>query len=100
MRIDLVTRVEGRRWKIDQKGQSFLLNNVMGPGDKFEFGEVYLDIPLDPAVDLSKHWLVLRIEETDFDLPDQQDRKGYSFAHSACDIFSQAAYEARAREKK
>lgn len=99
LRIDLATRVEGRSWKIDQKGQSFLLSNVMRPGDKFEFNEVFLDIPLDASVDLSKRWLVLMIEEIALDTPETGDRKGYAFAHSACDIFGQAAYEARARDK-
>lgn len=99
LRIGLGTRVEGRSWKIDQKGQSFLLSNVMAPGDKFEFNEVFLDIPLDPTVDLSTHWLVLQIEEIALDIPDQGDRKGYAFAHSACDVFNQATYEAKARDK-
>lgn len=102
LRIDLATRVEGRSWKSNQKGQTLLLNNVMGPGEKFEFNEVYLDIPLDAGTDLSKHWMVLMIEEVSLDLPelpDLQDRKGYSFAHSACDVFNQAAYEAKARDK-
>ncbi len=99
IRIDLATRVEGRSWKIDQKGQSFLLSNVMVPGDKFELNEVYLDIPLDATVDLSKRWLVLQIEDTVLDIPERGDSKGYSFAHSACDIFGPAAYEAKARDK-
>ena len=99
LRIGLGTRVEGRSWKIDQKGESFLLSNVMVPGDKFEFNEVFLDIPLDPSVDLSTHWLVLQIEAIALDLPDRGDRKGYSFAHSACDIFNQAGYEAKAHDK-
>jgi hypothetical protein len=100
LRIGLGTRVEGRSWKIDQKGQSFLLSNVMSPGDKFEFSDVYLDIPLDPSIDLSTHWLVLQIEEIALDLPsDKGDRKGYAFAHSACDVFNQASYEAKARDK-
>ena len=98
LRIGLGTRVESRTWKIDQKGQSFLLSRVMAPGDKFEFNEVYLDIPLDPSVDLSTHWLVLQIEDITLDF-EKGDSKGYSFAHSACDIFNQASYEAKARDK-
>lgn len=100
LRIDLATRLEGRSWTSSHKGQSLLLNNVMGPGEKFEFNEVSLDIPLEPTTNLSKHWLVLMIEEVSLDLPDLQDRKGYSFAHSDCDVFNQAAYEAKVRDKE
>jgi hypothetical protein len=71
-------------------GQEFFLEQVMSPGDMHSLGELYFDIPKDNSIDLSKHWLVVQMEDTVLDIPEERRRKGYAFAHSCRDIFTQA----------
>ncbi|HKO96309.1 MAG TPA: hypothetical protein VJU86_04920 [Pyrinomonadaceae bacterium] len=96
LRFGLATRGE-RSWKVGAKGQKLLLDRTMSAGDKLKLDEMYFEIPLEVATDLSKHWLMMQIEEIALDLADSESRIGFSFAHSACDIFSQTQYEAKGR---
>ena len=90
VKISLATVTEAGRWKIAHGSQEFLLEQVMSPGDMHSLGELYFTIPRDASVDLSKHWLVVRMEDIVLDVPEEQRRKGYAFAHSPRDIFTQA----------
>ena len=95
MMFDLATRLENKKWSSIKAGQNFLLNEIMSPGDKVTFHDLYFDIRLDKSVDLSKHWLMVQIEDIALDLPDERLRKGYAFAHSSYDIFAHDRAEAR-----
>jgi hypothetical protein len=100
MMFDLATRLENKKWSGIKAGQNFLLNEVMSPGDRVTFHDLYFDILLDKPVDLSKHWLMVQIEDIALDLPDERLRKGYAFAHSSCDIFAHEGVEARIQQQK
>ena len=90
VKFGLATSTEDKRWKMVDAGQEFFLEQVMSPGDMHSLGELYFDIPKDNSIDLSKHWLVVQMEDTVLDIPEERRRKGYAFAHSCRDIFTQA----------
>jgi hypothetical protein len=60
----------------------------MRPGDTHSLGELYLYIPIDDSIDLSKHWLVVRMDDTVLDVPEEKWQKGYAYAHSRRDVFT------------
>jgi hypothetical protein len=88
LKFGLATHTEDGRWTIADGGQDFFLEQVMSPGDTHGLGELYFHIPKDDSIDLSKHWLVVQMEDTTLDVPEQRRRKGYAFAHSCRDIFT------------
>lgn len=90
VKFGLATETDDGRWKIAHEGQEFILEQVMSPGDSQGLGELYFSIPKDDSVELSKHWLVVQIEDTALDVPEEKRRKGYAFSHSGRDIFTQA----------
>jgi len=90
VKVGLATGTDAGRWKIVRGSQEFLLEQVMSPGDRHSLGELYFSIPKDASVDLSKHWLVVQMEDIVLDVPEEKRRKGYAFAHSGRDIFTQA----------
>jgi len=83
----LATSVEDKKWKIVYPGQQHLLELVMTAGDAANLGELYFNIPIDGAIDLSKHWLVVQMNDTALDVPVEERTVGYAFAHSSRDIF-------------
>jgi hypothetical protein len=89
VKFGLAKGTDNGRWKIAQGSQEFFLEQVMMPGDMLSLGELYFSIPKDDSVDLSKHWLVVQMEDTALDFPEEKRRKGYAYAHSCRDIFSQ-----------
>jgi len=99
LRFDLAKRLENKKWNSIKGGQDFFLNEVMNPGDKITFHDLYFDIRFDALTDLSQHWLMVQIEDTALDVPEERLRKGYAFAHSSCNLFSHKAVEAKIREK-
>ena len=88
MKFGLATNNGGTRWKVARVGQGFPLEYVMGPGDMRSLGEIYFSIPIDDSVDVSKHWVVVQVEEIALDVPEEKLQKGYAFAHSCRDIFT------------
>lgn len=90
VKFGLATSTENKRWKIAHESPEFFLEQIMSPGDQHSLGEMYFYIPRDDSVDLSKHWLVVRMEDNVLDVPEERKRKGYAFAHSCRDIFMQA----------
>jgi hypothetical protein len=82
LKFGLVTSTDGKRWKEANSGQDLYLAQVMSPRDTYSLGELYVVIPIDNSIDLSKHWLVAQMEETVLDIPEERERKGYAFAHS------------------
>lgn len=99
LRFDLAKRLENKKWSTIKGGQDFFLNEVMNPGDKVTFHDLYFDIRFDTFTDLSKHWLMVQIEDIALDVPEERLQKGYAFAHSSCNIFTHKAVEAKMREK-
>lgn len=89
LRLGLATRIDGNRWKPANMGQEVSLEQMMRPGAVYSLGELHLYIPIDDSVDLSKHWLVAQMEDIVLDAPGEEGLKGYSFAHSSRDIFTQ-----------
>jgi hypothetical protein len=89
LRLGLATRIDGNGWKPANMGQEVSLEQMMRPGDVYSLGELHFYIPIDGSVDLSKHWLVAQVEDIVLDSPGEEGLRGYSFAHSARDIFTQ-----------
>src|SRR5687767_7693215 len=78
VKFGLATGTNGERWKIANTGQEFFLEQVMRPGDLHSLGELYFSIPIDDSVDLSKHWLVVQMQDNVLDVPEEKRRKGYA----------------------
>jgi hypothetical protein len=87
IRINLATATHDS-WKIDIEGLASPLRREMSAGDKWSLGESHFYIPIRSDMDLSSHWFVVQIEELTLDYPENEQPKGYSFAHSARDIFT------------
>jgi hypothetical protein len=83
----LATTTEGKKWKIGYRGSEYLLEQIMRPGDVVSLGELYFSIPFDGTIDLSKHWLVIQMNDTALDVPKEEPVAGFAFAHSSRDIF-------------
>jgi len=89
-KVGLATGTDDKRWKIADGAQEFLLELVMSPGDMHSLGELDFSIPNDASVDLSKHWLVVQMEDIVLDAPGEKQQKGHAYAHSCRDIFTRA----------
>ena len=85
--FSLGTSVDNKKWKTVYHGQQYLLERIMTPGDAASLGELYFNIPIDETIDLSKYWLVVRMNDTALDVPIEDRVVGYAFAHSSRDIF-------------
>jgi hypothetical protein len=90
VKVGLATGTDNERWKIADGAQGFLLEIVMSPGDTHSLGELDFTIPKDASVDLSKHWLVVQMEDIVLDAPGEKRPKGHAYAHSCRDIFTRA----------
>jgi hypothetical protein len=75
-------------WNTVNKSPSLPLNRVMKPGDTYTFNSARFLIPKNGSTELSKHWLVVEIEETSLDGEYAGTSPGYSYAHSQRNIFS------------
>lgn len=89
VKVGLATGTDDKGWKIASGGQEFLLELIIISGDMRSLGELYFSIPTDDSVDLSKHWLVVQMEDIVLDVPEEKRQKGYAYAHSCRDIFTQ-----------
>jgi len=88
VKFGLAVSTGEKRWKIAHTGQEISLEEIMRPGDKHDLGESYFRIPIDNSIDLSKHWLVVQMEDIVLDVPEEKRRKGYAYVHSCRDIFT------------
>jgi hypothetical protein len=84
----LATTTENNRWKIAHAGNEIHPRLVLYPGDKQSLGEHVFYLPINDSIDLSKHWLVVKMEDNVPDHP-EKEVKGYAYAHSCRDLFSQ-----------
>lgn len=75
-------------WNIVNHAQFLPVNKVMKPGDIYTFNDARFLIPKDGLTDLSKHWLIVRMEATTLDGEYATGSPGYSYAHSLRTIFS------------
>jgi hypothetical protein len=71
LRFNLATSIDDRRWKTAYPGQVFPLEQVMSPGDLTSLGELYLNIPIDGSVDLSNYWVLVQMDATVLDAPEE-----------------------------
>ena len=90
VKFGLATGTDDGRWKIAPGGQEFSLEQIISAGDIHSLGELYVSIPKDDSVDLSKHWLVVQMGVTVLVVPEEKRRKGHTYAHSCRDIFQAA----------
>lgn len=88
VRFNLAVATDEKRWRIAAESNQYFMEHVMLPGDARSLGELYFNIPIDPAVDLSKHWLVVIMGDDVLDLPATERRSGYAVAKSCRDIFT------------
>lgn len=88
VKVGLATTTDDKRWKIAIIGREFPIERVVQPRDSFSLGELYFHIPVENSIDLSKHWLVVKIEDTPLDVAEEERGKGYAFAHSRRDLFT------------
>jgi len=75
-------------WKIENSAPPLYLYAVMNPREEHPMSDLYFSLPKESALDLSKRWLVVEIQEDALDAPPLEGgRKGYAFVHSCTDIF-------------
>jgi hypothetical protein len=87
--VGLATTTPRGRWDIENTGLPVLVQRVMGPRDEYRLAGLHFQIPRGAGTVLAKRWLVVEIEETAIDLPDDaREVKGYAFAHSRRNVFS------------
>jgi hypothetical protein len=86
VKFGLAVNAEDNRWKIARaSGNEYRPKRIMLPGDTYDLGTLYFEIPLDDTVDLTRHWLVVQMENNSLDALEEQE--GYAFAHTSRDIF-------------
>jgi CHAT domain-containing protein/Tfp pilus assembly protein PilF len=72
-------------WTI-KSSQSHPVGSVMKPGDAYTLTNACFLIPKESFTELSKHWLVFKLEQVDLDA---HQSIGYSYAYSERSIFQQ-----------
>lgn len=90
--LGMILATDGPNGKADKrlKSQKHIVGRIMYPGDEYSLGTVNFSIPKEETTDLSKHWLVIYMDELVLDHPKKQEpMQGFSLAISCRDIFSQ-----------
>ncbi|HYG80565.1 MAG TPA: hypothetical protein VD861_09270 [Pyrinomonadaceae bacterium] len=84
----LATLNENGRWKTANRSLKHPVARVMLPGDEYRFEGVEFFIPKRLATDLSKHWLVVQMDDWVLNHPVRAEpTEGFAFASSCRDIF-------------
>ena len=83
----LATATPDGKWDMDFESQKFFVNRIMMPGDEYPLGPVHFSIPKEETTDLSKHWLVVQMDDLALDHPKGEPVEGFAFAQSCKDIF-------------
>jgi hypothetical protein len=79
----------GSSWRITEKSKEVSIERLMQPGDEYTLENLKFTITKDHATDMAKHWLVFSIESYTLELGEARAKQpGYSYAHSAHNIFS------------
>jgi len=87
VKFGLAVSTADNRWKIARaSGNEYRPRRIMLPGDTYDLGTLYFEIPVDETIDLLKHWLVIQMEDNALDA-DDEEQEGYAFAHTSRDIF-------------
>jgi hypothetical protein len=77
------------RWKTDLRSLKYAVGRVMLPGDEYRFDGVEFFIPKRLTTDLSKHWLVVQMDDWVLNHPaGAEPKEGFAFASSCRDIFA------------
>jgi hypothetical protein len=74
-------------WKMVSASQKFWVERVMLPNDEYQLGPISFWIPKEAGADLSRHWMVVQMDDIALDIPGDEERNGYAFAQSYRDIF-------------
>lgn len=86
IRFALATARE-KGWKMASASPKFWVERVMLPNDEYQLGPISFWIPKEAGADLSKHWLVVQLDDIALDIPPTEQRDGYALAKSERDIF-------------
>ena len=86
IRFALATATE-KGWKMVSASPKFWVERVMLPNDEYQLGPISFWIPKEADADLSKHWLVVQMDDIALDIPATEQRDGYAYAQSCRDIF-------------
>lgn len=77
------------RWKTELRSLKYAVGRVMVPGDEYRFDGVEFFIPKRLTTDLSKHWLVVQMDDWVLNFPlGAEPTEGFAFASSCRDIFT------------
>lgn len=90
---------EASRWRVENRAQPEYLYVVMSPRDEHRLSGLHFTLPKESAIDLTKRWLVVEIQEDALDAPAEQGKKGYAFVHSCKDIFIKRGSDVAAESK-
>jgi hypothetical protein len=94
----LATDTDEGRWKVDLRSLKYTVARVMLPGDEYGLDGVEFFIPKKLTTDLSKHWLVVQMDDWTRDVHEgDEPSEGFAFAHSCRDIFVKKPSRNRAR---
>lgn len=95
IKFGLATEIAEKRWKTASRSESFAVGRVMSPREEYTLTSMHFSIPKESSTDMSKHWLVVELEDVTLDLGEEEKRRtGYAYAHSDRCIFSQPQSEA------
>ncbi|HEV7843182.1 MAG TPA: hypothetical protein VGO69_05765, partial [Pyrinomonadaceae bacterium] len=83
----LATNTPDGKWDMVFESQKFFVNRIMIPGDEYPLEPTRFSIPKEETTDLSKHWLVVQLDDNTLDDPQGRHIPGFAFAHSSKDIF-------------
>jgi hypothetical protein len=82
-----LTTAREKGWKMVSTSEKFWVERIMLPNDQYQLGPISFWIPKESGADLSKHWMVVQMDDITLDIPDGEERDGYAIAHSGRDIF-------------
>lgn len=86
----LAAAIDGKPWDIVRVGSAFQVNQVLTPGGNIRLGHQLVTIPIDDKLDLSKCWIVVKIDDTALNLGVAKQTQGHALVHSARGLFAAA----------
>lgn len=79
----------GGKWKIESAAPPIMLGLIMRPREEYRLDDAHFLIPKGRDADLTKRWFVVEIQTDPIPAPEKYLGRGYVFANSCKDIFSQ-----------
>src|SRR5215204_6004306 len=90
---------EASKWRVENSAPPLYLYVDMSPRDEHPLSDLHFTLPKESAIDLSRRWLVVEIQEDALDAPAEEGKKGYAFVHSCEDIFIKRGDDVAAEKK-